>query len=324
MTYEIIGIGAPVVDQILMVSDEFLDGVSGSKGGQCPVDLPVLEGILEKAIHKPYKVPGGSATNTIKGLANLGKPCALIGKAGKDAAGAYFFSSLSKQGVIPLLYESIQSATSQVLCLVTPDGERTMRSHLAASTELDAQDLDPKAFSGCKLLYVEGYCLYNQPLALRAMQLAKEVGARVALDLASFEIVQAYRVEILDILEKFVDIVFSNSQEAQELFNLKEQETAKELAKICDLAIVSMNCAGCWAASRQELAHYPAYPVKPVDTTGAGDLFAAGFLYGVLEGRTLQESAHYGALLGKEIVQHVGAEIPEDFWVSLREKITPA
>lgn len=321
MRFDVIGLGAPVVDLVLQVSENFLLSVGGLKGGQEPVDATVIKKILETAASEPLITPGGSSTNTIKGLANLGQKCAMIGMTGEDEDAVYFSSSLLSQNITPLLSSTPNSPTAKVVCMVTPDGERTMRSNLGACVEMKPEYLKPEYFEGASLLHIEGYTLYNSPLPIRAMQLAKEAGVKISLDLASFEIVHQFRDLITDILEKYVDIVFTNELEAEALTGKDEKSTCKYLSGICEVAVVSMGKEGCYVAKDGKATHCPAYPKEPLDTTGAGDLFAGGFLHGYLEGDSLEDCARYGALLGAEAVLHLGAEIHRSEWGKLRDEI---
>nr|AFD03132.1 sugar kinase [uncultured bacterium W5-77b] len=320
MGYEILSLGNPIVDIILQVPEEYLSSVSGKKGGQEAVDYETFCKIIEGSQASPYMVPGGSATNTIKCLANFGQKCAFIGKTGNDDFASFFSQSLVDIGVVPLLLQS-ETPTGRSVCLVTPDGERSMRTFLGACVEMKPGDLEAKHFSGVSLLHIEGYALYNIPLVLHAMELAKKLGAKISLDLASFEIVELFKDKLWEILHKYVDIVFANELEAKALTGLDEESTCDRLAEICDIVVILMGRDGCWVRRREKKVHCQAYPVTPLDSTGAGDAFAGGFLHGYLEGRSLEASAHYGALLGAEVVQVLGAEIPQKVWKDLKPVI---
>ncbi|MFT4553305.1 MAG: sugar/nucleoside kinase (ribokinase family) [Chlamydiales bacterium] len=321
MGYDVIGLGAPVVDLVLQVSEDFLQGVGGIKGGQEPVDTVAIKKILETAVSEPLRAPGGSSTNTIKALANLGRKCAMIGMTGEDEEAVYFSSSLKQQNIVPLLSSSQSSPTAKVVCMVTPDGERTMRSNLGACVEMKPEYLKAEYFEYASLLHIEGYTLYNSPLPIRAMELAKEAGVKISLDLASFEIVHQFKDLITEILEKYVDIVFTNELEAEALTGKDEKTTCIYLSSLCEVAVVSIGKEGCYVAKEGEVKHFPAFPKEALDTTGAGDLFAGGFLHGYLDGESLELCARNGALLGAEAVQHLGAEVPASDWIKLRDQI---
>lgn len=325
MTYqsapvEVLGIGSPLIDHIIPVSDEYLKSIPGSKGGMEGVDYPTFQKILKQAGPRARLTSGGSGANTIKGLANLGHRCALVGKIGLDEAGETFKKSIEALGIYPHLIPS-STHTGQIACLITPDGERTFRDFFGASQELRVEDLKEEFFHGVKLVHIEGYTILNEELTRRAMQLAKKHGAKVSFDLASFELAQNYRKLMVKLLAQHVHILFANTPETRSLTGLDPERGCSVLRDLCDIAVVLMGKEGCWVGSHQQLIRCPAYPVNPLDTTGAGDLFAAGFLHGYLTGKNLHEAAHYGALAAAEVVQVFGAEIPPEIWKDLRTKI---
>jgi len=332
--YDILAIGAPFIDLILHVSEEFLATIPGEKKGMEPTDHNSLLKIIQASQQTPFIIPGGSGANTIKGLTNLGHTCAIVGKIGTDDLGRLFEQEITNLGVQSLFLPT-NTPTGQSLCLVTPNGERTMRSFLGASQEMTAVDLKPEFFRGVKLVHIEGHSLLNGSLAVRAMELAKEVGAKISFDLGSFEIVSLYKETILSLLERYVDIVFCNREEAEHLTGKSPEEACRELKEICLVAVVLMGKEGCWVGDRskngcaeengngkrKDVFQCPAYPVTPIDTTGAGDLFASGFLHGFFNGEPLKECARYGALLGAAVVQVQGTKIPTDIWAQLKQKI---
>jgi len=318
-----------------------------------PHELPVQSHVKQAII-----VPGGSCANTIKGLASFGEKCGFIGKIGKDQVGQLYKDSMQQRGIIPLMTESMSEKTGEVICLITPNGERTMKAFLGASLEMTLDDLLPQDFAHLSLLHVEGYSIYNQPLTLRAMQLAKQNQSMVSFDLGSFELVRQFKPLLLDMLRNYVDIVFSNSEEARELMGVSYQDGYHEangnnnqtnnnnsnknsnsnnsssnhiaiaeqcvdyLAKFCKVAVVMMGKDGCWVKSGNEKYQCPADVVQnPVDTTGAGDLFASGFIYAYLQGYSLQQCARMGALSGKEVLFVMGAEVPMDRFKKIKSRV---
>lgn len=317
---EVLGIGSPCIDHIIPVTEEFMQSIPGGRGGMIPVNYEDFQRIMAMAGPRASLNTGGSGANTIKGLANLGHHCALIGKIGNDDAGINFKKNLESLGVQPYLISSTLH-TSQIACLVTPDGERTFRDFFGAGQQIQAEDLNEEFFHGVKLVHIEGYTILNENLTLRAMQLAKKHGAKVSFDLASFELATNYRPELVKLLSQHVDILFANELETRSLTGLGPERGCGLLRDLCDIAVVLVGKDGCWVGSPLEVAHYPAYPVNPLDTTGAGDLFAAGFLHGYLTGMPLKDAAHFGALAAAEVIQVYGAEIPNAVWNHLRQKI---
>jgi len=215
--------------------------------------------------------------------------------------GIHYRNRLEQRGICPLLTESESDATAQVLSLVTPDGQRTMRCFLGASTGFNSSHLKEEHFSGIKLLHCEGYALYNGDgeLVRESMVMAKKSGAKVSLDLASFEVVRRYRMILLELLEKYVDIVFCNEDEAKVINpDGTVEETAQYLASMCQVAVVTLGSKGCFVASGAQTIYYPTKPIQCIDTTGAGDIFASGFLHTYLQGHSLRECCRVAHLLG--------------------------
>jgi sugar/nucleoside kinase (ribokinase family) len=319
--YEILGIGSPLIDYIFQVDNSFLEAIHAVKGSMKPMDYPAFSRLVRKCGIQSTIRMGGSSANTIKGLAHLGHRCALVGKVGEDSAGAAFVKSLKNSNVISLLVHS-STPTGQIACLVTSDGERTFRDFLGASKEFSMEDLKPELFTGVKLVHIEGYTLMNESVTLRAMELAKAAGAKVSFDLSNFELVQQFQNQIVHLLSQHVDIVFANRDETRTLTKLDSEKGCSILKDLCDVVVTLMGSEGCWIGHGSEQYRCLAYPVTPLDTTGAGDLFAAGFLHGYLTGRALTECAHYGALAGAAVVQVFGAEIPETQWEELRRQMS--
>ncbi len=314
MRYEILGIGGPIMDQLLRVSESYLAEMAGQKGGMIPIDFERLERIIAHSGQEPILVPGGCTRNTLHGLSRFGEKCALIGMVGNDPRGKTYRALLEEQKIIPLLIES-ETPTAIVLSLVTPDGERTFRTFQGASLEIRGRHLNPDHFAGTKIVYLEGYTLFNEDLTETAMKLAKAAGARVAFDLASFEVVKKFLPHILYLLDHYVDIIFANEEEIFALTGQRDPEIgAQFLADRCEIGIVLMGPKGCWVKQGDLHLHCPAYPVQPLDTTGAGDLFISGFLHGLMRGYPLEICAHYGAIAGRAVVQVMGPVIPHSAW----------
>ena len=323
--FSAIGVGSPIVDLIAQVSDEFLKNVSGDKGGMVMIDNAELERILCLLDNAGVRrSPGGSAGNTLFDLAHFGVKTALLGTAGEDEAGAFYRSELEKAGGSShALRYSKNSPTGHCICLVTPDAERTMRPALAAALEFDPADVSEKDFAGYTLAHLEGYLLAHSEEKLRyLMQTAKSVGCLISLDLASFEVVRAFKPAILKLLEDFVDIVFANSDEADALLGqLPPEEQLQQLRKLCKVAVVKLGEKGAWADCGDGAVFIPANKVDAIDTTAAGDSFAAGFLYGLLAGKDAAGCGKTGAALAAETVQVFGAAISDEAWARVKTLI---
>lgn len=320
---DVLGIGAPCIDILFPVEEEFLTTIPGEKGGSAEVDWNTFQSILHYSEGKDCVIAtGGSSANTIKGLASLRQSTAFFGKIGNDASGQFFKDKLISLGISTHLAEE-NLPTTQVAGLITPDGQRTFRYFLGASTLLGSSDLTPQLFEDVKLVHIEGYALYNGALVENALHMAKASGAQVSLDLGSFEVVAHFKDLIQQILP-YVDVLFANEDESKAITGFADPQVAcQELQKLVSLVVVKVGKAGCWVGAQgAKPVHCPAVPAKVViDTTGAGDLFAAGFLHGVLDGKSPAECAYYRCLTGSAAVEVFGAEIPEEKWVDLRQKM---
>jgi sugar/nucleoside kinase (ribokinase family) len=268
--------------------------------------------------------PGGSAANTIYGLAMLGDSTAFVGKLGDDDHGAFYRRRFEKENICCNRFKYCpNSHTGTCISLVTPDSERTMRTHLGAAAALNQADLLEEDFHHCKHVHVEGYLLFNPELAEAVLAHAQAAGAVISLDLASFEVVNIHRDKIADLLDRYVDMVFANEDECQAFCGTHDPETAcQALATHCDLVAVKHGADGAWVYQNGEMVHAPATRVDAIDTTGAGDLWAAGFLHAHYQGLSPEACGRAGAILGAEVVQILGARIPTETWPQVRATIS--
>ncbi len=316
--YSVLGIGASCVDFLIQVDDNFIKAnIFGEKGGSTLIDYDSLNRIIELSPTVPKVATGGSCANVIKSLAMLGDQCALLGHHGPDAAGDYFIDYMNKIGVIGFYTKSTQP-TSRAICLTTPDGQRTMRFFPGSSREMDATLLHPDYFKNAKIMHIESYLFRNDNLIETAMQHAKEAGILVSIDLSSFEIVRQYKEQILKLIAKYVDIVFANEFEAQELMGVNPEEACLKLQEMCPIAVVSLGEHGCVVGSQGRLIKSPAFITTAIDTTGAGDVFSAGFLHTYLQGKSLEECARFGNRVGSAVVEVIGTELSPERWEALR------
>lgn len=317
----VLGIGAPLVDHIIHVSDEMLASMPVNKGGMSPVDFATFTKNLQTINLHSRLIPGGSCANVLRGLSKLNHSCTFFGKIGKDSVGDFFLNDLN---VFEIKSHCIKSTTptGQVLAFVTPDGERTFQSFLGAALEISAKDLNPANFEQVKIVHIEGYSMPFPNLLQRTIQYAKEAEAIVSLDLASFEMIATRRTDFLDLIKSGVDICFGNEAEIKALTGLSAREGCQYLKEICPIAVATMGKNGCWVGHKDKINFVPSIPIEhPLDTTGAGDLFISGFLHGYLQGKPLPMCAHYGALVGSAVVQVEGARLDESQWEMLREQM---
>lgn len=315
----ILAIGAPFVDTVVHIEESFLTDHGLSKGGVTIVSLENLQTLLQELGGPQYRFPGGSGANVIRGLAALGWHCSLTGKIGDDEAGHWLLDTMATLS-ITTHYLIGKAGTGQVLCLVTPDGERTMVDYLGASSEMRSEELAAELFYGRKLLHIEGYSLLQENLAPRAMALAHSSAVPISFDLANVNIVKAHKTTIEELLSRYVTIVFANSMEATALSGLEPKDACRWLASRCHCAVVTMGAHGCFVASRETSLHHPSYPVAHVvDSTGAGDLFASGFLDGWLRGYPLSLAAAQGSLLAAAVITREGSLLDEPSWERVRQ-----
>lgn len=318
----IIGLGNALVDVLIQLPDDnLLHNLKLPKGSMQLIGEKDISSI-EKAIKNisTAMVSGGSAANTIHGLAGLGTRCGYIGKVGNDKLGDFYKSDFIEASVSCMLFRSA-NPTGRAYTFITPDGERTFATYLGAAVELSSQDIDPEHYSGYDLLHIEGYLVQNTNLIEHAIKLAKENGLMVSLDLASYNVVEA-NIEFLSrIIPDYVDIVFANEEEAKAYTGKSPEEALVEIASNCNIAVVKVGKDGALIQAENDLFKISAIPTKVVDTTGAGDQFAAGFLHGLSENLGLMQCGQLGALMAGNVIQNYGARIPEDLWDTIYAEV---
>ncbi|ACN15421.1 predicted SAM-methyltransferase [Desulforapulum autotrophicum HRM2] len=316
----ITGIGSALVDLLINETDGFLEALGKEKGGMTLVEHHDQEEILGRSTEKPVVVPGGAACNTIVGTAKLGGEARFIGMRGTDAYGDQYEAALRRFNVEPLFNVST-STTGRVLSVITPDAQRSMFTHLGASVEMDPLKVLPELFTDTAIAVIEGYLLFNPDLMLASLKSAKAAGAKIALDLASFEVVEASRPILADIIADYVDILIANEDEAKAYTGFTDESAAlKALSKNVDISVLKVGKRGSHvAANGRKIRIDPQKGKEAVDTTGAGDLWASGFLYGVAHGYSLEQSGKIGSACGYEVCQVVGAQVPDKAWDRIKQ-----
>ena len=312
----ILGVGSPLLDVLAQVSDGFLEkNVSGAKGGMEMIGSEERAKLMQLLGDSVEWVPGGSAGNTVFALARMGIDVAMLGKTGNDSEGKFYRSKLVSLGGSDREFcLSETEATGICLSLITPDAERTMRSDLGAASLLTAEDVKKVDFSRYSIVLIEGYMLFSAAFDA-VVEEAKKAGCKIAFDLASFEVVRIFRDKISQLL-KDVDILFANADEARELVgDLPENEQLAALRQCCPTAILKLGKKGAAVWNGDEKVRVQAELVQnPVDTTAAGDLWAAGFLFGFVKERPLADCAKYGSILSGEVVKVIGSQLPDEAW----------
>lgn len=319
MSKRILGVGSPLVDILSQVPHEHLDKVDGEKGGMEMVSYEKLQEMISEA-GSHEMAPGGSAANTILGLLKLGFGGSFLGKIGNDARGEFFIKSLKDAGGChSRLKVCGETPTGTCLSLVTPDAERTLRPFLGAAANMLLHEIHEDDFKDHDHVHIEGYLLFNRELALKTLKAAKAAGCNVSLDLASFEVVNANKDVLPEMLAGYVDMVFANEEEAKAWCNSDDPEEAlNSLAEHCETVAVKLGAEGAWVHHKGDKVFVDAHKVNAIDTTGAGDLWASGFLYGLLSGLSPEKSAKLASKVGAEVVQIMGASIPEETWINIR------
>jgi sugar/nucleoside kinase (ribokinase family) len=319
-TLDVVGIGNAIIDLLAHAEDEFLVEHSLAKGAMTLIDEATAER-LYGAMGPATRASGGSAGNTIAGLGSLGAACGYIGKLRDDELGAAYRHDLINGGVqFTTAMAASGPATARCIIFVTSDAERTMNTYLGACVNLTADDIDAELVAAAKITYMEGY-LYDEPHAKaafhRAADTAHAAGRKVALSLSDAFCVERHRADFLELIANRIDIVFANESELLALFQTGDFEAALgKLSAMTDIAAVTLGGQGSVAIRNGErVASRAAHVERVVDTTGAGDLYAAGFLYGLCRDLPLAECARIGGLAAAEVISHFGAR-PE---VPLRE-----
>ncbi len=320
---KISGIGSALVDLLVNEKDEFLENIGKEKGGMTLVEnSQEIEDILSKTDKKPQIVPGGAACNTIVGIAKLGGEAEFIGMRGRDEYGDNYEDQLKKNNVIPEFFLS-DMPTGKVLSVITEDAQRSMFTFLGASSGLDPQKITPAMFKETKIAVIEGYLLFNRDLMMAALKAAKVAKAIIALDLASFEVVNASKDILDDIILNYVDILIANEDEAQAFTGFKDETKAMEkMSKNVEYAVLKVGEKGSFISHKGKVTKIDALEnANAIDTTGAGDLWAAGFLFGLANGYSIEKSGKIASACGFEVVQVIGAQIPEQGWERIRQVI---
>ena len=325
MAWKILGVGSPLVDLLINVDDTFLkEHVSGAKGGMEMVAPEVIESLTAAYAKEPCQAPGGSAGNTIFALSKMGVECAMLGKLGADSAGNFYRQQFRNNGGSDGYFIETSSApTGKCLSIVTPDAERTMRSALGASLLLEKEEIEQVDFTPFDLVYIEGYMLFS-PVFDTLIQRAKSAGCRIGFDLASFEVAGIFKEKLLkEILPSYVDLIFANEEEGAALLGeMPPGEMAEKLSAICEIAVVKSGVRGSVAVRGKEKAQIPAFVVKnPVDTTAAGDLYAAGFIRGLAAGAPLSKCGTIGSRISGEVVKVMGSVLGKEAWDKVFEEI---
>jgi sugar/nucleoside kinase (ribokinase family) len=314
--FDVLGIGNAIVDVLGRADDSFLAEHGLAKGAMTLIDAHQAER-LYAAMGPGRECSGGSAANTIAALASIGASCAFVGKVRDDQLGQVFAHDIRALGVaFETAPARLGAPTARCLIFVTPDAQRTMQTYLGASVGLAPEDIEPKLIADAKITYLEGY-LWDPPAAKEAFRKAAHAAnaARrlVALTLSDPFCVDRHRAEFQDLVARHVDLLFANEEEIKSLYQAASfDEALQKVRGHCRVAALTRSAKGAVVVAGEEVHVVDAEPAKVVDTTGAGDAFAAGFLYGFTHGFDLARAARAGAIAAAEVIGHVGArpEVP--------------
>ena len=320
---KILGIGSPIVDFLVHVEDQFLEDIRAEKGGMVLVDSEQMEDLLARVPGQTTLAPGGSAGNTIFGLAKLHNSTVFLGKLGDDVAGNFFRNKLIELGGSDESFRVIEGGvTGRCLSMITSDSERTMRTDLGVASSLVADDITHADFEGVDHVHVEGYLLFLEGVTEKILAVAAECGCTISIDLATFELVRLKRNLLAKLIKDYVDIVFANEDEAAEFAGTKDTaEQAEIFSKLCSVVALKLGAEGCYLQDESGVCIVAGQKVDVADTTAAGDLWAAGFLHGWLNGAPLQQCGEFGTITASEVIQVIGSQIPEERWTVINEKL---
>lgn len=320
----ILGIGNALTDILAVLPDDsLLSEYHLPKGSMQHVDMETGDKIW--AALKPLGVKyvaGGSAANTITCTSILGMPSGFIGKIGDDELGLLFKSDQEQYGVKTTLLKSPHSSGRSMVFVSGGNAERTFAVYLGAALDLVPEDLKPEFFEGYDYFHIEGYLVQNQALARRAVELAHKAGCIISIDMASYNVVESNLAFLHDIVERYVDIVFANETESKAFTKLDDPRKAlDQIARMCKVAVVKVGKDGSWIRSGENTHFIEAYPAQTIDATGAGDTYAAGFLFAHSLGLPLEACGHAGSIIAAKVVEVLGTKIDIPRWKSAKNQL---
>lgn len=320
---KILGIGNALVDILTQIPDDsILEQLNLPKGTMQHVDAPTsLKVGQTMRSYGSTMAAGGSTANMVSGASRLGVTTGYIGKVCDDELGQFFENELHKNNVHPQMLKTA-TPTGCANAMISKDGERTFATYLGAALELCAEDLNPEMFDGWDILFVEGYLVQNYALVDRALEIAKSKGMTVALDTASYNVVEQTRDFLNDRIKNYIDIVFANQDESRALTGIKDPvEALHAMAAMCDIAIVKVGAEGSYVQQGSRVVRIDPIPAKVIDTTGAGDLWASGFMAEYAKGKDIARCAKTGAIIASNIIEVLGAKMDDQRWEKIKHEL---
>ncbi len=319
---KVIGIGNALVDILAQLeSDETLTKFNLPKGSMQLVDAVTSNKVNDGTNHLKKEIAsGGSAANTIHGLAKMGVKTGFIGKVGQDEFGKLFQDDMTKNGIEPLLLKS-DTPSGKAMALISPDSERTFATYLGAAVEVSADDLSSDLYKGYDYFHIEGYLVQNHKLIETAVKLAKENGLLVSIDMASYNVVEDNLEFLQRIVKDYVDIVFANEEEAKAFTGKEPEEAIHVFGDLCDYAIVKVGKEGSLIKHNGVVTIVESIKANSIDTTGAGDLYASGFLSGLIKGYSLKKCGQMGSILAGKTIEVIGPKMSAEKWEEVKQLV---
>ncbi len=320
---KILGIGSALVDIMTLIPDEsILQQLNLPKGSMTYVDAQTSVEIGKRlAGFGNQMASGGSAANTMSGVAQLGVEAGFLSKIGKDEVGRFFEKQMTETHVKPLMLKS-DTPSGRVQALVTADGERTFATCLGAAAEMCADDIRPELFEGWDILYVEGYLVANPTMLDKALATAKEAGLKIAIDMASYNVVEESRDYFMRLIDTYVDYVFANEKEAFALTGMEPLKALNFIASRCEIAVVKVGAKGAYVKRGNEMVTVPPMEANVIDTNGAGDMWAAGFMAGLVKGESLSKCGLMGAIVASNVIEVLGTKMDAERWENIHKTIS--
>jgi sugar/nucleoside kinase (ribokinase family) len=320
---KVLGMGNALVDIMTRIkSDSMLEEFGLPKGSMTLVDLDTSNYIHAETTGLPRsKASGGSAANTIHGLAHMGVETGFVGSVGNDEMGRFFKKDMQVNNIKPILFRTLHE-TGRAMALISKDSERTFATYLGAAIDLSEEDITHDIFEGYDYFYIEGYLVQNRPMFQKALRLAANADLTICMDLASYNVVNENREFFTNLIEKYVDILFANEEEMKSLTGMSPEEGARSVSSLAEIVVVKLGAEGSLCIKGDQVVRVGVRPSTPLDTTGAGDLYAAGFLYGHMKSLSPETCGKMGAILAGRIIELVGAKMDEANWEIMRGEIS--
>lgn len=319
---KVLGMGNALVDILTQIeNDSTLEKLNLPKGSMQLVNSELADSVLDQTSYLTQKqASGGSAANTIHGLASLNVETGFLGKVGDDELGTFFKNDMIENKIKPELLLGKQP-TGKAVALISPDSERTFATFLGSAVELSDMDINESLFEGYSYFHIEGYLVQNKELIKKALEVARAKHLIVSLDLASFNVVEDNLEFLKEMVKNYVDILFANEEEAKAFTGKEEKEALDEMAQYCNIAVLKLGAKGSMIKCGDEISEVGVIEAKSIDTTGAGDLYAAGFLYGMIKKLDIETCGKIGAITSGHVIQVIGPKITNDTWKKIKDEI---